>query len=278
MNKYKRYERIAVMFKVFSENPNTVIKLEYFMKLFDMAKSSSSEDIEILRNIIDKFGYGKLLTISGAGGGIKYLPFHRADSYKPFIEELCFKLKDKSRIIPGGFLYTSDLIYSPSVVTKIGELLAMPFQDKDVDAVVTVETKGIPIALMSARALNVPLVIARKDSKVTEGSFVSINYVSGSQKRIRTMSLSRRSLKRGSRVLIIDDFMKAGGTIKGMSELMDEFEALVLGAGVMISTKEPENKLVDNYYSIFVLDDLEEDTENIKIEISDLFLNKNFIS
>jgi len=131
---------------------------------------------------------------------------------------------------------------------------------------------------MSARALNVPLVIARKDSKVTEGSFVSINYVSGSQKRIRTMSLSRRSLKRGSKVLIIDDFMKAGGTIKGMSELMDEFEALVLGAGVMISTKEPENKLVDNYYSIFVLDDVEEDTENIKIEISDLFLNKNFIS
>ncbi len=59
----------------------------------------------------------------------------------------------------------------------------------------TVETKGIPIAQAVAHHLNVPFIIVRRDSKVTEGPTVSINYVSGSSKRIQTMLFSKRSLK-----------------------------------------------------------------------------------
>lgn len=272
MDKYKRYERLAAIVKIFSESPNTLINLEYFMNFFGIAKSTASEDIDILKNVIEKFNFGKLITLSGAGGGVKYLPIANIKSYLPFVQEIKEKLKDPSRIIPGGFLYTADLIYSPNIVTKIGEILVFPFLDKNVDAIVTVETKGIPIALMCARTLNVPLVIIRKDSRVTEGSFVSINYISGSQRHIRSMSLARRSLQKGSRVLLIDDFMKAGGTIRGMMELMEEFDAEVVGAGVMISTEKPENKLVDNYISVFVLKNMEEEKNIIDIEISDWIL------
>lgn len=269
MNKYKRYERISIIFKVLSEAPNTLFNLDYFMNLFDTAKSTASEDIEILRDILDKFGFGKIKTIAGAGGGIKYIPINNIDKYRQFMIDICNDLEDPKRIIPGGFIYTADLIYSPPIVTKIGEILSFPFQERDVDAVVTVETKGIPIALMCARSLNVPLVIIRKDNRVTEGSSVSINYVSGSKRDIKAMSLSRRSLKRNSKVVLIDDFMKAGGTIKGMMELMDEFDAEVLGAGVMISTEEPKAKVVDNYISLFVLTEMDEEKNVIKFKISD---------
>ena len=272
MDKYKRYERLAAIVKIFSENPNTLINLEYFMNFFGIAKSTASEDIDILKSVIEKFNFGKLITLPGAGGGVKYIPIANIKSYLPFVQEIKEKLKDPSRIIPGGFLYTADLIYSPNIVTKIGEILVFPFLDKNVDAIVTVETKGIPIALMCARTLNVPLVIIRKDSRVTEGSFVSINYISGSQRHIRSMSLARRSLQKGSKVLLIDDFMKAGGTIRGMMELMEEFDAEVVGAGVMISTEKPENKLVDNYISVFVLKNMEEEKNIIDIEISDWIL------
>ncbi|HHW57558.1 MAG TPA: pur operon repressor [Clostridia bacterium] len=274
MNKYKRYERLAALVKIFNENPNTIINLEYFMNFFGIAKSTASEDVDILKEVIEKFGFGKILTIPGAGGGVKYIPLSNIQNYIPFVKEVKEKLKDPSRIIPGGFLYTADLIYSPSIVSKMGEILVYPFQKEEIDAVVTVETKGIPIALMCAKVLNVPLVIIRKDSRVTEGSFVSINYVSGSQKHIRSMSLARRALKKGSRVLLIDDFMKAGGTIKGMMELMEEFDAEVVGSGVMIATEKPENKLVDNYISIFVLKNMEEEKNIIDIEIGDWILKE----
>ena len=66
-------------------------------------------------------------------------------------------------------------------------------------------------------SLNVPFVIVRRDLKITEGSTVSVNYVSGSSgDRIEKMFLSKRSLKAGSRVLIVDDFLKGGGTVNGM--------------------------------------------------------------
>lgn len=94
------------------------------------------------------------------------------------------------------------------------------------------ETKGIPVALMTAHALGIPLVIARRSSKVYEGSAVNINYVSGSSGHIETMSLSRRAVQEGQRALIIDDFIKAGGTAKGMIDLMHEFNVTVVGLGL----------------------------------------------
>ncbi|MBE3578726.1 purine operon repressor [Caldanaerobacter subterraneus subsp. tengcongensis MB4] len=272
MEKYKRYERLVALLKFFTDNPNKLVNLEQFMDMFNIAKSSASEDIDILEEILEKFDMGKLMTFPGAGGGVKYIPVSSLKSYVPFVKEVCERLKDPSRIIPGGFLYTADLIYSPPIVSKIAEVLVYPFIEKEIDAVVTVETKGIPIALMCARVLNVPLVIVRKDSRVTEGSFVSINYVSGSQRHIRSMSLARRALDKGAKVLLVDDFMKAGGTLKGMTELMEEFDAHVVGAGVMIATEEPREKLIDNYISIFVLKNVEEEKNIVEIEISDWIL------
>ena len=65
--------------------------------------------------------------------------------------------------------------------------------EEDLDAVVTIATKGISLANAVANVLNLPVVI-RKDNKVTEGSTVSINYVSGSSRKIETMVLSKRTL------------------------------------------------------------------------------------
>ena len=48
------------------------------------------------------------------------------------------------------------------------------------------------------------------------------------------MTLARRSIEPGARVFIVDDFMKAGGTIRGMIDLLAEFEAELVGIGVLV--------------------------------------------
>ena len=112
------------------------------------------------------------------------------------------------------------------------------------------ETKGIPLAYEVAKMLGVQLVIVRRDPKVTEGSTVSINYASGSSNRIQTMSLSRKSIKKGSKCVFIDDFMKAGGTAIGIINLLKEFESELLGIGVLVDNIESGHKLVEEYISI----------------------------
>ena len=57
--------------------------------------------------------------------------------------------------------------------------------------------------------LGVQISCCRRENKVTEGSTVSINYVSGSTNRIQNMSLPKRAIKSGSKCIFIDDFMKA---------------------------------------------------------------------
>ena len=54
----------------------------------------------------------------------------------------------------------------------------------------------------------------------------------------------------GAKVLVIDDFMKAGGTARGLIDLASEVGANVVGTGVLIATDQPEKKLVDLFYKI----------------------------
>lgn len=272
MDKLHRNERIGALIKILSDNPNKIFTFSYFTDMFNAAKSTISEDIVIVKKTMEEFGFGIVETIPGAAGGVKYIPMVSKEQARRFVHDLCTRLTNPDRIIPGGFIYMTDIIYSPETVGTIGEILASQFVELQADYVLTVETKGIPIALITARALNIPLVIVRRDSKLTEGPTVSINYISGSTKRIQTMSLSRRAIRKDTRSIFIDDFMKAGGTANGIIELMKEFGNEVAGIGVLIETREPVHKLVDNYVSLLTLDKVDEYNNIIGIEPSPLFI------
>lgn len=254
MEKFKRNERIGAIVKILSDNPNNIFTLSFFTNKFNAAKSTISEDLIVVKNVFEKLQLGRVITISGAAGGVKYIPKTSKEENEEFLKELCDRIKEEGRILSGGFLYLIDLIYDPNVVYKIGEIFASNIDYSDVDYVVTMETKGIPMALMTAKAMNLPLVIIRKNTKVSEGPTLSMTYVTGSSSKVETMSLPSKALKPGSKVIIIDDFMRGGGTIKGMKELMSEFNSEVVGTGVFISTIKPENKMVNNYISLLELD------------------------
>ncbi len=250
MNKYSRNQRVTGITKILTENPNKTINLKKFTELFNAAKSTISEDIVIVRETLSELSMGRVETVAGAAGGVRYICGMSQNESKIFIDELCETLTQKDRIVPGNFIYMTDIMYNPEIVHKAGVILASAFNGLAIDYVVTVETKGIPLAYEVAKMLGVQLVIVRRDTKVTEGSTVSINYISGSSNRIQTMSLSRKSIKKGSKCIFIDDFMKAGGTARGIVNLLMEFESEVLGIGVLIDNIEHDHKLIEEYISI----------------------------
>lgn len=250
----RRRERIGALAKLFVDRPMQTMSLTRLGEGLGAAKSTLSEDVAIVREAFARLDLGRIETIPGAGGGMRYVPLLSPDKMRAVVAELAERLSDPERILPGGFLYMSDIVAAPHLLYQIGELFATKFYDEGPEAVVTVETRGIPIALMTARALNVPLAIVRRSTRLSEGTVITMNYVSGSARRIETMSLSRRAIAPGTRVLVIDDFMKAGGTARGLVDLMGEFQAQVVGVGVLIETAEPKEKLVADYVSLVVLD------------------------
>ena len=273
--KFRRSERLIDMVNYLLEHPRQLIPLTYFAERYDSAKSSISEDLGIIKETFEQRGIGTLQTVPGAAGGVKFFVKVSEDKVRPFIKELCELIGNPDRLLPGGYLYLTDILGNPSIVQKAGKIIASAYSNTPIDVVMTVATKGIPLAYAVASQLNVPVVIVRRDSKVTEGPTVSINYVSGSAKRIQTMVLSKRSLAEGSRVLIVDDFMKAGGTVIGMKSLLEEFNALVAGIAVLVEAERIEERLVDEYLSLVQLSDVDVRDKKINVKEGNFFKRTN---
>ena len=241
MDKVKRTERVAAITRMLVTQPNEVISFSPFCELFGAAKSSISEDVAIIDGALRANKLGSLQTVAGAAGGVRYRPQDDAVEARTFLGELCRRLMEPERLLPGGYVYLSDLLGEPHSLRRMGEILATAWYDEKVDFVLTMETKGIPVAMMAATALNVPLVIARRQSKVYEGSAVNINYLTG-RGSIETMSLSRRAVKEGQRALIVDDFIRGGGTARGLVTLMEEFGVEVRGLSFVLAQDTPPRK------------------------------------
>ena len=65
--------------------------------------------------------------------------------------------------------------------------------------------------------------------------------------------------------MIVDDFLKGGGTAKGMVDLMREFGVEVVGMAFVMSTAKPLKKRITGEKSLMVLDmDAEHETAHIK--------------
>ncbi|WP_454052561.1 pur operon repressor [Clostridium sp. Marseille-Q7071] len=259
-DKFSRNQRVVAITKTLTESPNKVINLNRFTEIFNAAKSTVSEDIVIVRETLEQLSMGRVESVSGAAGGIKFITDISDKDRLKFSEELCEVIREEDRVMIGDFLYVTDLMYNPNIISTAGRILASIFSNLDIDYVVTIETKGIPLAYEVAKALGVQLVTVRHRNKVTEGATVNINYISGSSNRIQTMSLSRKSMKRNSKCLFIDDFMRGGGTAKGIQELLTEFNSELLGCGILVdNTFETKEKLIGDYIAIVDFDGIGED-------------------
>jgi purine operon repressor len=269
--KFRRSERLVDMTNYMLENPSQLVPLTFFADRYGSAKSSISEDLTIIKETFEQRGIGTLITVPGAAGGVKYIVNINKEEAERFIGEMCEVMEKPERLLPGGYLYMTDILGDPQFVNKVGRLIASAYSGKQIDVIMTMATKGIPIAYAVANHLNVPVVIVRRDNKVTEGSTVSINYISGSSKRIQTMLLSKRSLAVGSKVLVVDDFMKAGGTINGMVSLLEEFDAEVSGIAVLIESEDTEERLVEEYISLLKLSEVDTREKKISVRAGNYF-------
>lgn len=253
-------------------NPSRLFESRHFCSKYDIAKSSLSEDLKLINEILLENGSGHIESIQGVGGGIKYIPGISDERIRQLQKELMEKLSDPSRMLGGKYLYTSDIMFDGALVADMARIFTQKFSPLHADYVVTVETKGIPIAAQTAAMLGLPLVVIRREAKYSEGSTVSINYFSGTNERIQKMSLAKRAVVPGSKAIIIDDFMRGGGSLKGTQDILMEFDVETVGIGVTLESRHPERKKVDNYISIIIIEEIDEENKQIKLTANESIL------
>lgn len=116
----------------------------------------------------------------------------------------------------------------------------------ETDVILTAETKGIPLAADLARALNMKrYVVARKSIKAYMENPVWVDDVSITTKGVQKLCLDGVDVERlrGKNVLLLDDVISTGGSMRALNELTEKAGGKVCGeACVLAEGKAAERK------------------------------------
>ena len=152
-----------------------------------------------------------------------------------FLEERI--LKD-GIVKPGNVLKVDSFLNHQMDVTLIEEIareFKRRFGHKTVDKVLTIEASGIGIAVLVAREFGVPLVFAKKSKSINiDGDMYVAEVESYTHRKTNQVIVSRRFLREGEHVLIIDDFLANGCALQGLISIVETADAIVEGCGIVI--------------------------------------------
>lgn len=121
------------------------------------------------------------------------------------------------------------------LLDKVGEEFYRIFKDDGINKILTIEASGIAIACMTARHFNVPVVFAKKaKSKNIDGEVYTSKVQSFTYGREYDITLAKKFLNSGDRVLILDDFLANGKAMKGLLDVCNQAGCSVAGIGICI--------------------------------------------
>ena len=123
----------------------------------------------------------------------------------------------------------------PELMKNIGDEFAEHFKGQGITKVATIESSGIAPALMTALALNVPMLILKKQpSKILNQDLYQTVVTSYTKGTSYELTLSKNFISENDHVLIIDDFLANGEAATGAVRLIRKAHATVAGIGVLI--------------------------------------------
>ena len=120
----------------------------------------------------------------------------------------------------------------------IGEKLAEKLAPLKPDVIVGAATLGIPVAIEVTRALGLDsYVILQKSPKIHLGDALTQTIASITSKGEQRLLLDRRAvpLLAGKRVIVVDDVVASGSSLKGSIELVRAAGGNVVGVGVILT-------------------------------------------
>lgn len=124
----------------------------------------------------------------------------------------------------------------PELMRAVGNEFARRFADAGVTRVVTIESSGIAPAVMTALTMNVPLVILKKSvSSILQDDIMQTEVFSFTKNTAYQLTLKRKYVQPGDKVLVIDDFLANGEAAFGAFRLLEQAGAEIAGLGAVIA-------------------------------------------
>lgn len=174
---------------------------------------------------------------------------------KSELDKAIRKVKDFPK--PGILFYDiTGIFHVPKVFKDIVDEMESLYRDKGIDLLLAVESRGFVFASPLAERLGIPFALARKKGKLP-GETVEVTY--DLEYGSATLEVQKVDIEPGKNVLIIDDLIATGGTLKACSELVEKCGSEVYGFfGVIGLPFLPYKDLLKGYKVTTLIDYMSE--------------------
>ena len=146
-------------------------------------------------------------------------------------------IKLKIREIPDwpkrgvNFKDITPLLQDKNTFRKIIDLLATPYLGKKIDKVVGIDARGFILAAALSYKLKTGLAIVRKKGKLpakTVSKTYTLEYASN------TLEMHKDAISPGEKILLVDDVLATGGTMKATIDLVKKLKGKIMGIDFLI--------------------------------------------
>lgn len=121
------------------------------------------------------------------------------------------------------------------LMDKIGREFYNRFRNKNVTKIMTIESSGIAIAVMTAMYFKVPVVFLKKsESKNLDEDLYMAEVYSYTKGKAYQIMGSKQYINEDDRILIVDDFLAHGNATVAMVDIIKQAGAQAIGVGIVI--------------------------------------------
>lgn len=221
--------------------------------------------VELLALLKRKFTYRELERLTGLSNGMlsRYVTGQRVprkDHAEKIISNILSKLDIRMLILEKlkeskGYI-DLQLILSDILLLKLVALKAkLVFGEAGVNKVLVPEAGGIPLAALVAAKLNADLVIARRRKENPFQYYYEVTLAETPFTSI-TFYVPQQLLCRGDRVLLVDDLVQSGQTLKALAEIAKKAGAKIVGALALIAVGTNWRRIgIDNVHVVLEIAD-----------------------
>jgi len=118
---------------------------------------------------------------------------------------------------------------------ELGKEFKERFKDCNINKILTIEASGIGVACIVAQYFEVPVVFAKKNqTKNIAGDTYTSKVESFTHGKVYDIIVSKEFLGPEDKVLIIDDFLANGAALLGLTKLVRDSGASLVGAGIVV--------------------------------------------
>lgn len=145
-------------------------------------------------------------------------------------------------VAPGVRIAILNILGDTELIQAVAKALAERLSAFDGEVLVTAEAKSIPMLYALAMEMGLPWVVLRKSYKPYMGDAISAETVSITTGKPQTLYLDEkdRALVNGRQVVLVDDVISTGSTLKGMETIITQANGKIMAQAGIFTEGDPD--------------------------------------